>query len=462
MDKSQKEVYKRLTDKYNYKAFMYIEYPHKSFWREDFNETDFKEGLSTLGRENRDEPLLLYVHIPFCPQKCFYCTCHASVSSDHERIKEYLGCLHREMDLFQGFFEKNNIAPNFTEIHLGGGSPTHLNTEEFDGLVKRIGSFADIKKLSEFSIEIDPRYTNRERMFYYKDKGINRISFGVQDFDTKVQKAINRVQPPEMIEGLIAPDIRKLFGNGLNFDIICGLPHQTPESIKATFERVVQMFPDRVCFNYLDYAPKLFRHQEFMVDGKKDRPTRLPDNYERKILFRTGLEVLTENGYVRTGYDHFAKPEDDIAKAMLEGKMKWNALGVTAGRYSDVIGIGPHSASTVGNYYSQNVYGVENYQEIVRKDVIPSFRGHRLDKDDLIRRDVIQTIRNFSSLNYKEIEKRHDINFREYFKREISSLSGFVEDGLIESSDRRIRVTEAGKDFVLFICKNFDAYINKN
>ena len=459
MDESKKEIYRRLTDKYNSKTFMYIEYPHKSFWREDFNENDFKKGLESLGGENKGEPLLLYVHIPFCPQRCFYCTCHTSVSNDHEKIKKYLKFLYKEMDLFQNFFDKKRITPNFTEIHLGGGSPTHLNIEEFDSLIKRIHSFVDIGKLGEFSIEIDPRYTDRERMFYYWSKGINRISFGVQDFDPQVQKAINRIQPPEMIEDLINPDIRRLFKKGVNFDIICGLPNQTPKSIKKTFEKILDMSPDRVCFNYLDYAPKFFRHQEFMIDGKNGRPTKLPDNYERKILFTTGLETLTEGGYLRTGYDHFAKPEDEIAKAMLEGRMRWNALGVTAGRYSNVIGIGPHSASTVGNYYSQNVYGVENYQEIVEKDTIPSFRGHRLDKDDLIRREVIQTIRNFFFLNYEKIERKYDINFKRYFKKEISFLEKFVEDGLLKKTDKSIGVTDLGKDFVLFICKTFDAYI---
>ena len=219
--------------------------------------------------------------------------------------------------------------PNFTEIHLGGGSPNVLRNTDFRALIDRLGSLADMKNIKEFSIEIDPREVTEDKLLFYHECGVNRLSFGIQDFDPDVQKAINRVQPPELVEKLLTDKVRRSFDKGINFDLLCGLPLQTTESIRRTLDQVVKLAPDRICFNYLHYSPKFAKHQQLMIDGKNGRPTRLPDLYERKMIFNEALSVLLDNGYVRTGYEHFAKPNDEVVRALLDKKLHWNSLGVT-------------------------------------------------------------------------------------------------------------------------------------
>src|SRR3989344_5896418 len=295
-------------------AFMYTEYPHKSFWSTSLKDKDYRSALLGLLTREPKTPLLLYIHILYCTQLCWFCTCHlGEITKNYGKREKYLDLLYSEIKLMRDFFDEHSLSPNFTEIHLGGGSPTDLTISDFDKLMENLGTIVDVKNLAEFSLEIDPRHTTKKMLSYYHSKGINRISMGIQDFDPQVQKAINRVQPVKLVEDLMDSGVSELFPNGINFDIICGLPHQTIETIKRTADQCVRLSPDR-----------------------------LPDYYERKELFAKALETLTAGGYVRTGYDHFAKPTDSVAKALAEGKMHWNALGVTAGRYDSVIGVGVH------------------------------------------------------------------------------------------------------------------------
>lgn len=443
-------------EKYSDQAFMYIEYPHKSFWSPDFSGEDAAAEL--LKMRDAPAPSMLYVHLPFCEKLCYFCTCHTEITGDYGRLEAYLPLLYREIDLYRRFFEENGIEPSFAEVHLGGGSPTMLREPEFDALVAKIDALVDIASLREFAIEIDPRFTDVERLRYYHGKGINRISLGVQEFEPRVQEAINRVQPRELIDPLLAPDVRGLFAHGVNFDVLCGLPHQTPESIRKTFDVIAEMAPDRICLNHLHYAPETARHQTLMVDGKQGRPTRLPDHAEKKAIFREAYKALSAHGYVRTGYDHFAKPGDGVARALSENKMKWNALGVTTGDYTNVLGVGPHSTSTLADAYYQNVYGTKAYADRIETGEFPVFRGTVLSRDDQIRREVIQKIRNFSKVSFADIESKYQINFHEYFSLEIELLGEMCRDGLVEVRTQGLEVTELGREFVLFVCSQFDAY----
>ena len=458
-DNLSKDINKDLIKKYNDTTFMYTEYPHKSLWSKKFGEKDFRAGLKNLCECKDNDPLMLYVHIPFCSKQCFYCTCHTVITKNYQRVKEYLNLIFREIDLLHEFLNKNSLIPNIKELHIGGGSPTILNKQEFDLLIEKLQLIVDFKNLREFSLEIDPREVDKERMRYYHTSGINRVSFGVQDFDLNVQKAINRVQSPELIEELLTPDMRKYFSNGINFDIICGLPNQTKESIKKTFMRIVEMSPDRICFNYLHYSPKFSKHQVVMHDGRNGRPSKLSDLFEKKMLFGEALGVLLNGGYLRIGYDHFAKPNDDVARAVQKNTLHWNALGVTSGRYHDIIGLGLHSYSTLGDYYFQNFLELRDYELAVTNGKFPIHRGHILNRDDKIRRDVIKTLRNFFFLNYVDIEEKYDMEFKEYFKEEIVALAKFSEDGLLELSDNRIIINELGYQFTDLFCSVFDSYI---
>lgn len=440
-------------------AFMYTEYPHKSFWSPQLGDEGYRSALLELLKNKHDVPLLLYVHILYCTQLCWFCTCHIDkATKDYNLRLKYLEMLFKEMELLKTFLEQNSLKPNFREIHLGGGSPTDLKIPEFNRLIEKIELLVNIKELDEFSIEIDPRHTTREMLRYYREKGINRISMGIQDFDPKVQKAINRTQPIELVENLMGQETVKLFPNGVNFDIICGLPHQTTETIRKTMQECVRLGPDRICLNYLHLAPEFAKHQNIMFDGKYERPDRLPNYYERKELFVTAMETLIDGGYIRTGYDHFAKPSDAVAKAMAEGKMRWNALGVTSGRYADIIGVGVHSYSTIGNYYFQNYYDLRKYQELLDQGQFPIFRGHKQSRDDLIRRDVIQTLRSFFSIDFKSVDLKYGIVFEDYFKSELAGLESFIADELVEIKDRAVIITEKGHQFANTVCYVFDNY----
>lgn len=458
---SVKRKTEELAKKYNYSAFMYTEYPHKSFWSREFNGEDARSVLLGAFVRRKDMPLLLYIHIPFCQTRCFYCTCHTIITQDYTAVESYLSFLFMEIDLLHSLFSKNASIPNFCEVHIGGGSPTILNKRDFDRLIEKINLIADIKKLNQFSIEIDPRKINREDLKYYHSKGINRVSFGIQDFNLDVQKAVNRVQPPCVIEDLLTPETRKYFSKGINFDIICGLPWQTKESIRETFERIVKISPERICFNHLHYSPKFAGHQVLMFDGKNGRPHRLPDLYDKKILFLEALEILLSNGYLRLGYDHFAKSRDEVAKAMQKNKMRWNALGVTSGAYSDALGIGLSSWSTIGDSYFQNFLDLPDYKAAVRQGRFPVYRGHRLSRDDMVRRDIIQRLRNFFFLGFRDVEKKYGLSFKEYFKDELSALSQFVKDGILELSDSSIAIMRPGEQFANLVCRIFDKYINR-
>jgi len=459
---TEKEQLESLSKRYNTTAFMYTEYPHKNFWLKEFGEEEYKKALLELFSQDKKVPLMLYVHIPFCEQLCWFCTCHMSITKEYDKISRYLGYLFKEIDLLREFFEKNSVKPNFVEIHLGGGSPTYVRQEDFERLIEKLGSLTDLHRLDEFALEIDPRQVDRQRVKYYASKGITRISFGVQDFDIEVQKAVNRLQPAELIANLLTPDVRKLFKNGVNFDLICGLPHQTPETIRKTCEKVMEFSPDRICLNYLHYAPTFAPHQKIMMDGRNGRPGHLPDFYERKTIFIEALNTLTEGGYVRTGYDHFAKPTDAVAQAMKKGKMHWNALGVTPGRCVDVIGVGVFSLTTLGEYYFQNLYETPDYEAAVSGGKFPIYRGYKLNQDDLIRRDVIQTLRSFFFLDFSRIEKDYGIRFKDYFKKELVTLRDFVKDGIVEISDTSITITEVGHQFANLVCRDFDRFYGGN
>ena len=412
---------KELTKKYGTTGFMYTEYPHKRFWTKD----DIRHDLST-------NESMLYVHIPYCPKLCYFCTCHMSITNDYSKIKHYLEYLYKEINLVK------LLEPNIKEIHLGGGSPTMLNKDDFSRLIEKLGELVNIKTLDEFAIEIDPRKVDRDMMNFYADMGINRVSFGIQDFNIEVQKAINRIQPVEYIENLLVPEIRNRFKNGVNFDIICGLPKQTLDSIRNACYEIVRLSPDRVCLNYLHYSPEMAKHQKLMGE--------LPDFTQRKELFTEALQVLTLGGYIRTGYDHFAKPTDANAKATRSKNVLWNSMGTTPGRVKDVIGVGVSSISNINNHYFQNFYELSDYETALDNGKFPNYRGHTMSEDDILRRDIIQSLRNYASA---DIDK-------DYFKDEFEALKTFESDGLVMISGTSIAIRE--KEYSNLVCRVFDKF----
>ncbi len=453
-----KELNKELVNKYAGRAFMYTEYPHKKFWNNDHKtDKNYRKALLNLSQQNPNSPILLYVHTLHCQKQCYFCTCHTAITNDYSDVKTYLELLFKEIELLSSYLNEIHFKPNIKEIHLGGGSPTFMNQAEFDSLVDKLQKLADFKNLAEFSIEIDPRRVKKDKMHYYAQKGINRISFGIQDFDLEVQKAVNRVQPVELIENLLTDDIRALFSNGVSFDIICGLPNQTTESIKKTMQKIIEISPDRLCLNYLHMSPKFAPHQMLMPQDK------IPGAFERKALFVQALKELLENGYVRTGYDHFAKPTDAVAKAMTDGKMQWNSLGVTPGRCEEMLGVGVHSYSRIGEtYYSQNYFEVDKYEACLSKNEFPIYREYVLKEEDILRRFVIQSLRSYFQVQYKEVMGRFQVNFLEHFNSEVDSLKEYEIDGIIKFEKDKLVITEIGYQFADMICEKFDTFYRGN
>lgn len=453
MKDSLKLLDKRLIEKYGERAFMYTEYPNMRFWKK-MGDMEYRWALAEVFIKNPKVPLMLYIHIPHCHTQCDFCTCHTVITLDYSVVKKYLDFLLREIDMLNQFFAALAIAPNIREIHLGGGSPTYLKTEDFDLLVEKLGLVADIKNLDEFAIEIDPRRVKQEKVKYYHKKGINRISFGIQDFDVNVQRAVNRVQPAGLTERLLTPEIRSLFPNGINFDIICGLPRQSKETIRKTMEQVIAMSPDRICFNYLHFSPEFSPHQSRMV------PYDMPNNLERKELFAEALLVLSKTDYIRTGYDHFVKSTDAVAVAMKERKMQWNRLGVTAGRYADTLAIGVHGVSNFGAFYAQNFYENYCYEAAIGEGKFPIFRGHCLSDNDLERRQIIHSLRNYFEVCFLDISDPfyRDTEWPRMFSSEYEKLCEFQKDGIVELDGDYIRITEIGQQFADKVCEVFDTY----
>ena len=437
---------------YNYGSFMYNEYPHKSIWPDKFSKKQLNSALKTEFLHSDSRHRLLYVHIPFCRKQCLFCICYTIITRDNEMIKNYLRLLSQEFDLLKEFFVQNKIIPSFDEVHIGGGSPTILDEGEFEQLISNIEKLTDIKKLSRFSMEIDPRMVDKDKLKYYHSLGVNRLSFGIQDFNPAVQKAINRIQPTKLIKDLLTPEIRNLF-TGINFDILCGLPLQTKKSFKETIRQAIKLSPDRIMVMFLTYSPKVKKHQAALARYG------LPGLLERMAFFDEAAQILSKSGYLRIGVDHFAKSTDELAVAMKEKNMHWNSLGYGAGKDLDVIGLGLNSSSNITtDYYYQNVYSLEDYEKAVSSGKFPVFRGYKLNRDDKIRREVIHLIRNYFSINYAEIEKKYNIKFKNYFKREKAILEELASDGILKINDNSFVITKLGEHFMGLVCRAFDSH----
>ncbi len=450
MSRKLQEINNALIDKYDVKGSFYTDYPALGLWRTEYNEAIYINALKSLFSQNKDTPLLLYIHFPFCPKQCLYCQCYTKITNEYEKVEKLFHIMLKEIDLLFTYFDNNSITPNFKEIHLGGGSPTYLKAKEFDQLVEKLKTKIDMNNLGEFTIEIDPRAVNKDKLFYYHEKGVNRLSFGVQDFDYNVQKAINRIQPPELFEDLLAPDIRKHF-DSVNFDMIFGLPQQTMSSFKKTIETLINLSPDRIAMCVLGYRPDIFKHQRKMKESE------IPSVHERTMINIEAIKMLLQNDYVRIGLDHFAKPTDSLVKALKQKTMHRNSLGYTPGRCHDIIGIGPSSASRISqNYYFQNVYSLSEYSASVTSGKFPIYRGYKLETDDIIRRDIMHRLLTYFILDFKDIEKKYSIDSKKYFHDEMISLKSFEADEIIQVTDSSIVVTELGTLFARHVCGTFD------
>ena len=446
---------KSLMDTYYTNEFTYNEYPHKSMWSDRFTEADLQAAVNELGRSSEDVSQMLFVNVPFCKRQCLFCICYTIITQDYARIQRYLDSLLGEIRLFRNYCNTRGVNPDIREIHLGGGSPTLLTESDFARLVQAMRSISDTSQLGDFALEVDPRGMCADRLRFYADQGVNRLSFGIQDFDPDVQKAIARVQPASLLQKLLSPEVRERF-RGVNFDILCGLPRQTEASFKQTIETTLSYAPDRIMLMFLNYCPSVKEHH------RRIPASELPTVDKKWTLYNHAVGRLLGTGYVRIGFDHFAKPDDELAQAFRARTLHWNSLGYRAGRCVGMIGMGAGSLGRVTeNVYYQNGYDIDQYTNRIAHGHWPVVRGYRLTAEDKIRRQIVHALRCHLALDFQPIEQAYGMVFKDTFAEEVQALRRCERDGLVIIKDRSFEITEIGKVFTSYICGLFDAYIPK-
>lgn len=393
--------------------------------------------------------LSLYVHLPFCNTVCYYCGCNKVVTRDHSRSAKYLLYLERELDLVCAQAGSGRRAE---QLHWGGGTPTFLSTEELRALMHMLRARFDLEPGGEYSIEIDPRTVDAEKMAALCELGFNRFSLGVQDFDPQVQRAVNRIQSYEITAAAV--DAARVHGcKSVNLDLIYGLPLQTPQRFGVTLEKVLRLNPERIALYNYAHLPALFKPQRRINEAE------LPDAASRVELLRLAIATLKAAGYRYIGMDHFARPDDDLAKAQDFGHLHRNFQGYSTRAECDLLAFGVSAISAVGPSYSQNFKTLNDYYDCLDQGVLPVMRGVELNADDLLRRAVIQSLMCNFALSMEAIEQAYLIDFDKTFAAELAHLREYEALGLVEFNGEWLNVTARGRLFVRAICMLFDRYL---
>ena len=399
-----------------------------------------------------DVPLSLYVHIPFCHSLCYYCGCNKIVTRNEERVARYMEMLYKEIDMQSQLFDRSRKVE---QLHFGGGTPTYLDKEQLGALMDHLrASFTfDESEEREFSIEVDPRTVDGERIQELWDLGFNRLSLGIQDFNEDVQKAVNRMQSPAEVQALVDAARKAGFGS-ISFDLIYGLPHQTVDSFDDTLDIVIAMQPDRLAVYNYAHLPQRFKGQR-MINADD-----IPVPETKLDLLRHTIDKLCDAGFIYIGMDHFALPGDELVLARKDGTLQRNFQGYSTHRQCDLVALGVSGIGGIGNMFAQNSVSTIEYEEIIESGELPIVKGLLVDDDDLVRAAVIQDLMCYDSLSFDAFGKKHGIDFREYFAREIDKLNVLQDDELIELSDAGIEITPKGRLLLRNIAMTFDRYID--
>lgn len=430
----------------------YTSYPTADRFKKDFGADDFCRILEQRGEKRPDAALSLYVHIPFCANVCYYCGCNKVITKDHSLSREYIETLGKECDI---------IAKHLTgkreveQLHFGGGSPTFLNNDELTLVMETLTSRFPLAKDAEVSIEVDPRCCDPDKVRHLASIGFNRMSVGVQDFDDRVQVAVNRVQPFLMTKATMDA-AREAGFKSINMDLIYGLPFQSRESFKKTLDKVLELSPDRIALYHYAHLPEHFKPQRRInIDD-------LPGTPEKVGIMMDAITRLTENGYHFIGMDHFAKQTDELALAQKNGTLQRNFQGYSTKPECDMIALGASSISKVGPCYAANARDIPSYYEAIDSGKLSTIRGYELDADDQLRYRVIMNVMCQFEIVKADIEKQFNIVFDEYFAYELNALKRFEEEGLVILEPDRIEVTPKGKLLVRAVAMNFDKYLRED
>ncbi len=434
--------------KYSKPGPRYTSYPTAPEFSESFTKEDL---INYFKNQDDKRSLSLYFHLPFCRSACYFCGCNTIFTSKEDKKTRYLSYIIRELDILKKHLNTKRVV---SQMHFGGGTPTFFSSSQLNELISKIKEvFPNFDPNAEISCEVDPRYFTQEHMDVLKKGGFNRLSFGVQDLDETVQKTIHRIQPFELTKNVIK--IARDAGiKSINTDLIYGLPHQTKESFKNTLEQMLTLSPDRFAvFNYA-HVPWLMKTMR-----KFDEST-FPSPKEKLEMLKFTIDFFTSNGYKMVGMDHFAKPDDELFKAIEKGELHRNFQGYTTKGGADLIGVGVTSIGNGVDYYAQNFKELEEWENAIDKGELPVFKGYKLSNDDMLRQDVIMELMSNFSLNIKKIEDKFKINFKEYFSDALNALKEFEDAELLKICEDKIDINHTGSMLIRNICMPFDAYLN--
>ncbi|QXP51471.1 oxygen-independent coproporphyrinogen III oxidase [Cellulophaga sp. HaHa_2_1] len=438
-----------LVQKYNVPGPRYTSYPTVPYW--DITNFSGKKWESTLiesfDESNSSEGISLYIHLPFCESMCTFCGCHKRITKRHEVEVPYLKTVLKEWQLYCNLFSEK---PRIKELHLGGGTPTFFSPENLEYLIKGIFKIANKADGYEFSFEGHPNNTTKEHLQALYNVGFRRVSFGVQDYNEKVQKAIHRVQPFENVKK-VTEAAREIGYTSIGHDIIFGLPHQTMADVEETILKTKALMPDRLAFYSYAHVPWLKGNGQ---RGYNDAD--LPTAEEKRLQYEIGKKRLAEVGYEEIGMDHFALKADSLYRAMTSGTIHRNFMGYTASKTQLMVGLGASSISDSWYSFAQNVKSLEEYEHLVDNSIIPIYRGHILtDEDTVIRKHILNLMCKFETVfTATEIQ---DLELSGSFDK----LAEMQADELLQLNAGKISVLEKGRPFIRNICMAFDMHLQR-
>lgn len=434
-----------LIRKYNVPGPRYTSYPTVPYWdQKKMLENDWKEHVQNTYEQEGAKGISLYIHLPFCESLCTFCGCHKRITKNHSVEEPYITTLIKEWELYVDFLG-NDVKIN--EIHLGGGTPTFFQSKNLIELINSIKSRSTFSNTIELSIEAHPNNTSEEHLKALYSIGFKRISFGIQDYDAKVQKTINRVQSFDSVKE-VHTLAKKVGFNSISHDLVYGLPFQSLATIKNTIDLTLQLAPERISFYSYAHVP--------WIKGVGQRgysALDLPQDDEKRALYEYGKQMFADAGYEEVGMDHFAKQTDKLFIAQEQKKLHRNFMGYTTTDTKLMIGLGMSSISDSWGAFAQNVKHVEEYQDLVNSGVIPVFRGHSLSKEDLLIRNLILDLMcKFETVIPESLLENPNVD--------TDTLRELIEDGICKLKGNQLTITEIGKAFVRNVCMCFDLKMN--
>lgn len=429
----------------------YTSYPTADRFHDAFDATSYQSHLAQRAALAEAPPLSVYVHLPFCRSLCYFCACNKIITQDSSRSIQYLRYLEKELLLLEP-----HLGPHrdLRQLHLGGGTPTFADDAGLSGLLDALRRHFVFADDAEVSIEIDPRTIDTGRLAALAGMGFNRVSFGVQDFDPDVQKAVNRIQPVEMVEQALEGSRANGF-TSINMDLIYGLPRQSVDSFSRTLDHLVRLRPERIALYNYAHLPDRFKAQRLI------RPEDLPSAEERLQIFLMATRRLLTEGYVYIGLDHFALPDDELSLAGAQGGLHRNFQGYTTRAECDLIGLGVSAIGKTAAAYSQSVRSLNAYYQALDEGRLPVDRGYELNDDDVVRRDIIMTIMCSMAVDYAQIEARHGVVVHDYFASELERLQPYARSGLVRLEPGALIVTPKGRLFVRVLAMVFDTFLGR-